>query len=255
MGALVVALSAVIAIGLYAESATSGTNTIEIVPLGGAVPLGGVGGGGFGQVDPDDPNGGGLDLSASVEITEIDAKFVSHPDADNKILGQMLSQVDLPDGIESGNLVIEVIWSNSIDAGGVLKKPNEFLNVGLYFLDSDQREASDDGDYSGDCTEGTQRRYEIDGIGWWICPDDNPTASTTLTVESAYGILSSTVDAHSQFFVLGYIPRIGTGNGDKTGNGKGNGNGPPDDDDDEVGSVNPGQIKQMEFVYTVLSVS
>jgi hypothetical protein len=158
---------------------------------------------------------------------------------------------------------MDMIWSNSIDVGGILKKPNEFLNVGLYYLDSDQREADDDDegddeDYLGDCTENTQRSYKSDGITRWLCPDTNPLASATLSVESAFGVLSSSIDGHNPLYVLAYIPKVAVDDDDddddEKGKGKAKGKG-DDDEDGEVGSVNSGQIKNMEFVYTVISVS
>ncbi|MBT5320022.1 MAG: hypothetical protein HOL45_08965 [Chloroflexi bacterium] len=264
MASLVIAISAMIAIGVYSAESSAGSNTIEIVPLGGRTAFGGVGGSGFGVVDPDSPTGGGLDLAASASLVEIVEKFESHHDDDDRILGQVLTRIDLPEGIETGNLVMDMIWSNSIDVGGILKKPNEFLNVGLYYLDSDQREADDDDDdegddedYLGDCTENTQRSYKSDGITRWLCPDTNPLASATLSVESAFGILSSSIDGHNPLYVLAYIPKIAEDEDeDEDDKGKGKAKGKDDDDGDgEVGSVNSGQIKKMEFVYTVISVS
>ncbi len=248
MLAIVIAITVatVIAASFYAQLGTS-TNTIDIVPLGGDVPGDGAGGGGFGY---DDPNFTGSTSSAT--LTEIGEKFESHHDDDDRLIGQVLTRIDLPEQLETGNLVMDMIWSNSIDVGGILKKPNEFLNVGLYFLDSDQREADDDDNYSGDCNENTQRSFKQDNIETWVCPDNNPLATATLTVTSAFGVLGSSIDGHNPLYVLAYIPKVEED--DDKGNGKGKGK-KDGDDDGEVGSVNSGQIKQMEFVYTVISAS
>ena len=224
-------IATVTAFGLNAVAGSS-SNTVEIIPIVLEPEFQGSGAGGL----------SGIPLS----ISDVGEKFKSVDD--DHIQGLVISRIDMATALTQGNLVMDMIWINSNEVGGVLKKPDEFLKVGLCFLDSDQREADDELErYSGDCDEDTQREFKEDQVRKWVCPDSSALSTATLTEASAFGILGSRIDGHSPLYVLAHIPKVDIDEGDQ---GKNN-----DDGDGEDGSHNSGQIKQMEFVYTVLSAA
>lgn len=230
------AIATVTAFGLNAVAGSS-SNTIEITPIVPEPEFQGSGAGGL----------PGIPLS----ISDVGVKFKSVDD--DHIQGLVISRIDMARALTQGNLVMDMIWINSNEVGGVLKKPDEFLKVGLYFLDSDQREADDDLErYSGDCDEDTQREFKEDQVRKWVCPDSSALSTATLTEASAFGILGSRIDGHSPLYVLAHIPKVDI---DEDEDDQGKKNKKNDDDDGEDGSHNSGQIKQMEFVYTVLSAA
>jgi len=236
----VVAITAFSAVGLYAVAGSS-TNTIEIIPIVSGAGAGGSGSSGLSGVP--------------VTIVPLGFKYRSEDVDDEGGLGIVVSRIDRPVGLQNGTLLIEMVWSNSIDAAGQLTKPGRVISVDLYFEDRDQREADDDLDeYNGDCDELTQRNFKVSGVTTWLCPDTSNFASANLSFMSAYGIIGSNTGAHDPLYVLAHVPVSDDDDEeDEKGNGKGKGKGNGNGNDD--GTVNTGQIQQMEFRYIVLTAS
>jgi hypothetical protein len=200
--AAIVAVVTLGSIGLYAVAGTS-SNTIVITPR---VAPGGAGGAGS---------------TAAANFTDIGEDFKSHPKEGKEIKGQVVTQIDLPVGIETGNLVLDLLWTNSADVKGPLDKENGYLHVGLYFMDDHQQKAEEKG-YAGACDDLTQLEWKekvlvpgVDGkkdktkdVKRYICPDISANAQNNLSKFFANGILASTINGHQTLYLVADIPKV-----------------------------------------------
>lgn len=212
----VVAFATATAIGLYAAGGT-GSNTLVIVPL-----VTGVGTG-----------SGGV----AVTVTDVGEDFSTHRRRHDEVKGRVLSRLDMGVSRAKANLVLNLLWTNSIDVTGPLSKDEALMRVGLFFLDSHQQRAKDKG-YVGDCDELVQREFKLDNVKTYLCPDLSPGAHQTMSKFVAYGLISSTVNGHRLLYVLADIPK------------------PPRKNEtlDTSGSEDVGQIKKQEFQVLLYSI-
>ncbi|MDA1258885.1 MAG: hypothetical protein O3C10_13750 [Chloroflexi bacterium] len=233
--AIVLAVS-IVTVSSYA-SATEATNTLTIVPL----------------FAPGGPGGGG----AAAVMTEVGEDFKSNPKHGKNVKGRVLTQINMPPGIGNANLVIDLLWTNSIEVTGPLAKSNAFLRTGLYFADTDQRKAKDNS-YAGDCDDRSQREFKLANVKTYVCPDTTSTAQQNLSQYLANGILASSVNGHSTLFLLADIPKVPNPPGDDGDDDEGDGNDDDDDDGDpeeeEPGSESPGQIKKLDFHISLIAI-
>lgn len=195
-------------------------------------------------------------------MTEIGEEFKSNPHKGKKVRGRVLSRLNMPEGLVTGNVVTDLLWTNSDEVKGPPARDGAFLGVGLYSRDSDQSEAKER-DYSGGCDDKTRRKFkETTGdhghgfdhhhahgsghgpdhdhkVKTYLCPDTSITAHNTLSRIFANGILASTINGHPTLYLLADIPRLPKGH---------------DDEDREPGSESPGKIKKLKFHISLIAI-
>lgn len=176
VGVLIIVIAAMLSVASYAAS--SGSSTLVISP-------------------PDSVSGNAVDIEAvSVTYTGIKGKG-------KKTEGVVLSKFNLATGVDSDELLVFFLWTDSDQASGALLNPNAFLETGIYYLDSDQQSADGVG-YSGNCDADSQRSFD-DGGTKYACPDTGDLASKALSRSNTAAVFVPTVIGKNVLYILADI--------------------------------------------------
>lgn len=121
-----------------------------------------------------------------------------------KTTGVVLSKISFGDSGDSDETGIEFIWADPDQATSVLLNPNAFMEVRVYFLDTDQTVATDGG-YSGSCNSTTQRAFTDSGTKY-VCPNpDEVHGYKTLSISNTAAVFLPSVDGQSVLYILADI--------------------------------------------------
>ncbi|MBT5320023.1 MAG: hypothetical protein HOL45_08970, partial [Chloroflexi bacterium] len=141
---------------------------------------------------------------AKADISSVSSSFSSVQGKGKKTTGVVLSKLSFGSSGDSDSTAIEFIWADPDQATSVLLNPNAFLEVRVYFLDSDQTVATDGG-YTGDCSSSTQRAFEDSGTKY-VCPDPDDThAFKTLSIQNTAATFLPSLDGQSTLYILADI--------------------------------------------------
>lgn len=141
---------------------------------------------------------------AKADVSSVATSYTSVQGKGKKTTGVVLSKLSFGSAADSDSTAIEFLWTDPDQATSVLLNPNAFMEVRVYFLDSDQTVATDGG-YSGDCNSTTQRSLEDSGTKY-VCPDpDEVHGYKTLSIENTAATFLPSVDGQSTLYILADI--------------------------------------------------
>lgn len=168
---------ALVSIGLYA--ATEATSTVSV-----SAP--------------------GTSSGAKADVFSVGAIYSAIQGQARTQRGVVLAKLTFADSDYSDDIVVQFLWAAPDEAAGLLLSPVAFLQTGVYFLDTDQTDASDGG-YAGSCNSTTQRSFD-DGGTKYACPDpDIDKAHKVLSTQMAGTVFQPTVDGQGVLYILADI--------------------------------------------------